>query len=186
MSTRVVEAPAPVVTWVEAQAHLRLDGDDEKAYVEALIAAATAWLDGPAGWLGRAIGTQKLETDFDSFDCSLDLMPPVREDVSVRYVAPDGEEQELAETVYRVVGPPSRPRVVPRHGLGFPSARSEHGAVRICYGAGYEMAPAPIKQAILLLVGQWFDTRAAVNVGNIINEMPFAVEALLSTFRVMR
>lgn len=186
MGTRVVEAPAPVVTWAEAQAHLRLDGDDEKVHVEALIAAATAWLDGPAGWLGRAIGTQKLETDFDSFDCPLDLMPPVLEDVSVRYVDADGEEQEVEGTIYRVVGPPSRPRVAPRHGLSFPPTRSEPGAVRISYGAGYETAPAPIKQAILLLVGQWYDTRSAVNIGNIVNEMPFAVEALLSTFRVWR
>jgi hypothetical protein len=33
-----------------------------------MIAAATGDLDEPQGWLGRALGRQTLEVDFDGFD----------------------------------------------------------------------------------------------------------------------
>ncbi|WP_336800807.1 head-tail connector protein [Kaistia sp. MMO-174] len=187
MATYVVEAPAAVVTWAEAKAHLRLDGDDEQTYVETLIAAATAWIDGPSGWLGRAIGLQELVTVFDSFDDPLMLMAPVDpESVEIRYVDADGVEQALPSAAFRLSGPPSCPRVIAVHGVAFPSARCEADAIRVSYQAGYAKPPAPIMQAILLLVGQWFEAREAVNIGGTVNVLPFTVEALLSPYRVAR
>lgn len=65
MRVTVITPPEPIVSWDEARVHLRLeDGDDQQAYVEGLIAAVTAWLDGPVGWLGRALGEQTLEAVF--------------------------------------------------------------------------------------------------------------------------
>lgn len=66
MRVIVVEPPKPVVTWEEADQHLKLDGDtSQKSFVEGLIAAATAHIDGPDGWLGRALGVQTLEAQVD-------------------------------------------------------------------------------------------------------------------------
>ena len=44
--------------------------------------------------------------------------------------------------------------------------------------------PAPVRHAILLLVGQWCYTRSNVRLGDAVNEMPMAVEALLAPYRV--
>ena len=71
MRVIVITPPAPVVTWEEADQHLRLDGDDEqREMVERLIAAATQHIDGPDGWLGRALGLQTLEARMCGF-CDL-------------------------------------------------------------------------------------------------------------------
>lgn len=186
MNTIVITAPPAIVSWAEAKAHLRLDGDDEKAYVEALVAAATAWIDGPAGWLGRAIGEQDLETRFSEFCDRMLLMAPVIEIDAVEYVDETGESKPVDGTAYRVVGQQSRPHLSPAYGLSWPHARCDPDAVRVRYSAGYLEIPAPIRQAILLLVGQWYEAREAVKIGSAVNEMPFAVEALLGPFRVYR
>ena len=56
MRVFVVTPPEPVVSIDEAKDHLRVDGDGEDALIEGLVAAATGHIDGPNGWLGRAIG----------------------------------------------------------------------------------------------------------------------------------
>lgn len=186
MNTVVITAPEAVVSWEEVSSHLRLDGDDEKIYVEGLVAAATAWIDGPAGWLGRAIGEQELETRFSEFCDHMELMAPVIEIDAVEYVDETGESKPAISTLYRVTGQPSRPRLTLAYGESWPAARCDVDAVRVRYRAGYPEVPPPIRQAILLLVGQWYEAREAVSIGTAVSQLPFAVEALLSPFRVYR
>jgi uncharacterized phiE125 gp8 family phage protein len=180
MQVRVITPPEPIVTWAEAKAHLRLDSDFEQDLVEGYIAAATAWIDGPEGWLGRSIGVQTLELT----DCAFgnDALPygPIVSIESIHYKDAPGLEQELPDTDYRLLLNGSI------YAQAWPAVGSDPEAVRVRYVAGYASVPSPIKQAILLLIGQWFVTRQAVNVGNIVNEMPFAVEALLAPYRVWR
>ncbi len=59
---------------------------------------------------------------------------------------------------------------------------------RVTYQAGYAQlddpnawsAPEDIQQAVLLLVGHWYENRETVNVGNITSELPLTTHALLS------
>lgn len=178
----VIEPPDPIVTWTEAKAHLRLDSDDEQTFVEGLIAAATAWIDGPAGWLGRALGEQTIEEKLDAFCSSIILsISPVLEITEVAYIDEDGDEQEVEDTVYGVLGR----EVFLRTDQSWPSPISgEPGAAIIRYTAGYEEVPAAIKHAILLMVGNWFANREAVITGTISSELPLAVEALLQPYRI--
>ena len=54
------------------------------------------------------------------------------------------------------------------------------------YGATSASVPESIRQAILLLVGHWYENReATVGVGNM-QVLPMGVKALLSDYRVMR
>lgn len=167
MAVVVIEPANPLVDWSEAEVHLRLDNDDnEQPYVEALIAAAQQWIDGPGGWLGRAVGLQTLEW---SGDCLPDRLPyaPVRSLVSVTV---DGDAVEGGS-------------VTADGRLTLPDGHSR-GATVVRYVAGYEKPPAPIKQAMLLLIGQWYMHRENIAVGQTVAELPMAVEALLSPYRV--
>ena len=93
MRVIVITPPAPIVTWEEADQHLRLDGDDEQRdMVERLVKAATQHIDGPDGWLGRALGLQTLEARMGGF-CDLIRLPcqPIVDIVSVHYLDGTGQ-----------------------------------------------------------------------------------------------
>lgn len=173
MSVIVVTAPDPVVTLAEAKLHCRVDESDtvSDALIGAYIDAATRWIDGPAGWLGRAIGSQELEWRSDSWPCHGFLLPypPLIKILSVIYIDPDGDEQEwpVPEQVYWA---------------DMPAVRGRTEDIKIRYRAGYETVPAPIKVAILLMVANYYENREAVGSGKAV--LPMGAEALLSTYRV--
>lgn len=189
MSVVVIDAPVgDLIILDEAKAHLRVDFDDDDGYIEGLIAAAVAHIDGPAGWLGRALLTQTLEWRGDEFGtCDIPLpFPPISEVVSIKYDDDGGAEQTVDDTVYRLVGQPSAPRIALAYNETWPTVRWQSEAVRIQYLAGYGEAadvPKPIKQALLLLVGHWYANREAVNVGTTVTELPMAVKSLLFPFQ---
>lgn len=200
MRALVVIPPDPVVTWAEAKEHLRLDGDGERVFVEAMIAAATAHIDGPAGWLGRAIGLQTIEVRLPAFGVTSIALPypPAVDIVSVEYVDGNGEAAILDDEDYELSGPLLRP-AWPK---SWPTAQwrgCEGEAVRIQYRAGYAVnpdaetivpnIPAPIKAAILLMVGDLYRFRTSASDMNITATsipMSLNVEALLNPYRVYR
>lgn len=185
MHVTVINPPDPIVTWDDAQAHLRLNGDDEQTYVEGLAQAALTWIGGPRGWLGYAIGQQTLEARFAAFGCRTIELPigPVHAVTGIRYLDTSGAEQTIPEGDYSLL---SDGRIHLAGGAAWPAVFDDPEAVRITFEAGEEEVAAPIKQAMLLLIGHWFANREAVNVGNIVNQMPLSVEALLSTYRSWR
>lgn len=174
------------MSWAEADAHLRLDGDDtQQPYVESLIAAATAHLDGPNGILRRAVGLQTLELRTCGFSTRLTLpFGPVGEIVSVVYLDAAGDEQTAVTTAYTLTGDDLRLA----YGQAWPAVRGDAECVRIRYTAGWATAavPAPIKSAVLLLVGHWYQNRSAAKVGEAIVETPMGVDALLAPYRFLR
>ena len=200
MRVVVIEGPEPAVSLVEAKRHLRIvdtDGDgnvlpsEDDPYVEALIAAAQGHIDGPTGWLGRAIGVQTLEADLDGFVYDRIDLPyrPIIDIVSVSYQESAGQAITLGPSFYQLRGD----QLGSAWGQNWPMSRK----ARIRYRAGYgrwegegddrklvTAAPAPIKQAMLLMIGQWFASREGVVTGTIATELPMAVQALLSPYRV--
>ncbi|QTC88183.1 head-tail connector protein [Brevundimonas pondensis] len=183
MAVLVVTLPGPLVSLDEAKAHLRVTSDDENDSIEGYIAAACAWIDGPWGWLGRCIGKHVLEVRSNVFGGFSRLpLGPVQAIVSVQYVAADGVERTLDPAEY-VLDDDAMDRAP---GFAWPLLRGDPNGVRVRYEAGFVEVPKPVKQAVLLLVGQWFSVREAVNVGNIVTEPPFAVRALLGPYRIIR
>lgn len=186
MRTIVITPPAPVVTWEEADKHLELAGDtDEKTHVESLIAAATGHIDGPDGWLGRALGVQTLEARFDWFDHCGFVLPcrPIASITSVKYLDADGAEQTLAANQYELMGN----ELVPAMNVTWPATASRREAVRVRYVAGYVTLPAPIRAAILLMVGDLFENRETAQTGSAqASAIPMSttVENLLGPFQV--
>ena len=188
MIVRVITPPDPIVSWVDAQKHLRVENEDQ-AYVEGLIAAATGWIDGPAGWLGRAIGLQTLELADCGFGNDRLPFPPLVTVESITYLGTDGLDHVMAEGDFLQLMNGS---IAPLAGQSWPAVGSSSEAVRVVYTAGYppvgdpavSTVPAAIKQAILLLIGHWYRNRETVVTGTIAASLPLSVEALLSTYRV--
>lgn len=159
MRIRVIVPPEPIVTPADVPgSHAAND-----ASVAAKIAAATAEIDGPQGWLGRALGPQTLElvgTADELFQgCELILLPcpPVIELVSIAYLDADRASDTVDPSTYVAV----ENTVALAVGKRWPTAGSFADAVRIRYRAGYDgeeveaggTGPVPVaaKQAIIRL-----------------------------------
>ncbi|RYE57625.1 MAG: phage gp6-like head-tail connector protein [Hyphomicrobiales bacterium] len=190
---RVITPPAPLVGLELARGHLRVDDDTSDVLIEAYIAAASAHIDGPGGWLGRAIGIQTLEVRSDRFGSDLFPLayPPLIDVVSVSYDDGDGVAQTLDPDTY-FIDPAG---VLLAYGASWPNARLHRGSVRIRYRAGYvtdptasvleAAVPPAITAAVLLMVGDMFSRRETTvdgSVGTV--PMSTTVEALLGPYRV--
>lgn len=181
----VVEPPAPVVTWEDADKHLRLGGDmDAKAEVEGMIAAATEFIDAPDGYLGRAIGAQVLEARFDMFDGSGLFLPcpPIIDVLSVSYLDTRGDLQTLGAETWELFGR----QLLPAHRHYWPATLDRPEAVRVRYRAGYEELPAPIRSAILIMVADLYRNRgeALIGQGTATVAMETTAANLLRCFRI--
>lgn len=182
----LVTPPAVMpVTLDEAKLHLRVEGDEEDALIDGLIAGAVSHLDGWTGVLGRAIVEQTWRQDFDTFACTMRLpIGPVSEIVSITYRTADGQVSTVADSNYALVTDGVGPRVFWDAGYSAPGDLYEQGAVSVTYTSGYDPVPAAIKVAILLMIGHWYMNRETVAEGGF-SELPFAANALLTPFRRM-
>lgn len=183
MGLRVV-TPASTypVTLAQAKAHCRVDGNDEDAYLDSLIAAATSHVE---SLIGRAVMAQTWEYLLDEFDDEM-LIPlgPVSSVSSVKYFDVDAAEQTLAGTYYAVDLTSDPQRVLLADEAAWPGVNGGTNQVTIRFVAGYTTVPASIYHACLLLIGQWFDQRSGVS-DKPISETPHAVRSLLSTYQSM-
>ncbi len=185
---QLVTAPEPLLTVDQAKNHCRVDTDTEDTLFIGLIAAATAHLDGHSGILGRALVTQSWRQDFAWF-CRGGLrlpLAPASEVTHVKYRDLNDVEQTLSPSTYGLYADALSPIVVLRSGQAWPSTYDRPDAVSVTFVAGYGAAaavPAPIRQAVLLLIGHWHANRETVNVGNITSALAFAVDALVAQYR---
>lgn len=180
MAALVVTPPDPLVSLYDAKEHLRVRHYEEDGLIELYLKAATSWIDGPKGWLGRSIGQQVLEVKGTAFGeiCTLPF-GPVIELVSATYIDEAGAAQTLPADVYEL----HDDTLALAPDQSWPATRGRRGDAVVRYKAGYPAVPEAVQQAVLLLVGQWYRNRMAINVGNFVNELPFGVEALLAPYR---
>lgn len=180
-------APAALITYAEAKLHLRLDSDEEQTLVEQLISAATEHLDGYTGILGRCLVTQTWRQDFDAF-CQVLRLPLVAATITEMraYAEDDNTGSVVTSTNYELLEDALGSYVRFIDDYTFPSSVRETRGVRVTFTAGYGAAssvPQAIKQAMLLMIGHWYATREAVNIGNIVSELPIGARALLAPYR---
>lgn len=187
MRVAVIVLPDPVVELEEAKDHLGVDSNDSDMLVDAYLAAATAHIDGPDGWLGRAIGEQTLEL-FRPAPALIDRARlPFAPILGVDAVhARSGDGWVIVDpTGYELRGDWLLFRAGAEPMGGWPIGDAE--GLRIRYRAGYETVPAPIKAAILLMTGDLFRNRDTVSASTASTiPMTTTVANLLAPFRMWR
>lgn len=186
MRVLVITPPAgEIVTTADAKAHLNVDRAVEDALIAGYVKAAVQHIDGPDGWLGRALKTQTLEARLDSFAEAIALpCPPIISLTSVKYIDGLGVEATMPSANYELLG--AELHLIT--GARWPNARWQREAVRVRYQAGYTELPAPIRAAILLMVGDLYAQRETFVTGTISSSIPMStrVDDLLAPYRLYR
>jgi uncharacterized phiE125 gp8 family phage protein len=180
----LVTAPADdPVSLAEAKAQCRVDHDDEDAVILGYVRAAAEWVEVNTE---RQILTATYRLKLPDF-CwwSLELpYPPLRSVGSVQYLDAAGVLRTLASSAYDVVTSCMPGRLQLADGQTWPADVKTHPeAVRVTYECGYggtDATPRRVKQAILLLVGHWYERREAVSEVALAS-VPMGVDSLLGT-----
>ncbi len=113
--------------------------------------------------------------------------PPLVSVTSIIYTDTNGDSQTMSANDYRVDADSEPGRITPAYGTYWPVARAETNSVAITYDAGYASAdviPPGNKQAMLLLIGHWFENREGVIAGSLSKELEKTVDALLWQQRI--
>ena len=191
----VVTAPkSEPVTVSEAQLHLRVDGVDENALIARLIQSAREYCEPIAR---RAFMPQTLMMSFSAWPACADrnylelLRPPVQSVSNIKYYDSAGVLQTMTSSDYVADLVAAPPRIYLADGVAWPSATLRAGlAIEVTYVAGYakaDVVPARYKQAMLLLIGHWYENREQIVVapGATSATLRLAVESLLTSGRGM-
>jgi uncharacterized phiE125 gp8 family phage protein len=178
------------VSLAEAKAHLRIDGTAEDTLVGSLIVTSRLHVEAA---LGLALVTQGWSYFLDAWPGCPELGLPLRPVQSVSAVRLYGEDESVETVpadVYRLDGAANPARLVRKGGLAWPAPRRTVNSIEIAFTAGYGPAaadvPAPIRQAILLLVAHWYEHREPVEVGAAHAPVPPMVSELLQPYRRVR
>jgi len=159
------------VTLPDVQAHVRSTESAENAYLSSLIKNAQSALESR---YGIALTEQSWKLTLDEFPTAnagrIYLpRPPLISITEVKYTGDLGTELELVVgTGYQVDSDSWPARLYPPADGSWPSVKAGvPSPVRIKYKAGFKVtdppttavAPLSVSQAMLLLIGQWYENR---------------------------
>lgn len=185
----IVSPTDPPISLDLVKAHLRIDHSDEDLTLQLYIDAASEFLGGPNGILGKVLVTQAWRQAYGAFTDPLllaEFPAPVQSVDAITYFDTANLAQTLDPAVYSFLGSDARgPLIVLNAGQSWPATYARADAVAVAYLAGYgapNAVPAPIRRALLALVGDFYAQREA-STEKSFAELPYAVRILLSNFR---
>jgi len=188
MLLSLVTPPANLpVTVAEAKAHLRIEHTEDDTYLETLIKAVTAELDGRQGFLRRALITQTWDYSLPWFPVVRRIcvpMPPLLSITSIKYFDADNVEQTFSSDNYETVTQDEQGYVALKQSASWPGTYEREAALTIRFVAGYGAAatdiPDNIRAAVLLRIGELYANRGdeAIN-----GDMSVTVKRLLNPSR---
>lgn len=113
---------APIITTADAKAHLRLDTDDDDAYVAALVLAATDWLEKQTN---LTLTPQQFRLTLDAWPADGTIIVPRPPLVSIDAITIDGQTVDPAG--YTAAAGAGARRQVARRGM-VPQPRGRTGS----------------------------------------------------------
>lgn len=172
------------ITLAEVRQHLRLPEDvTEDDLLLGLVKTARVYCE---NYTRRALAEQTLETYQNRFSGADPIVlpcPPLLSVVEIGFTDSTGQETILSSSDYVVDADCEPGRVLPAYGTTWPVFTPYPAtSVRIRFVAGNAAIPEPIHQALLLLIGHWYENREAT--GTAKDQTAFSVHALLAPYRV--
>jgi len=185
---RAAPAAEPV-SLEEVKAHLRIDGDAEDALVASLMLTSRLHIEAA---LGLALMMQSWTLNLDNWPRKRPVLLPLHPVVSVgevRILRRDVVPHVLSSDAYQL-DDASRPARL--HVETAAQLRPDRplGGIEIDFVAGYGTAsadvPAPVRQALMMLVAHWYEHRDPIEIGAPVTSVPHNVNRLLNPYRPVR
>jgi len=186
--TRKVAPTTPVVDLAVLKEHVRIDQDltDQDAVLLAYHDAACEWV---SEYTGRSLTTETWQMSLCGFPERVELprAAPLQSLTFVKYYTKANVLTTLSASVYTLPAF-AEPAVIRLADTQvWPDVYDREDAVQVEYVTGATTAsdvPAPLRQAVQLLVGHWCANRESVIVGTNAMETPMAVESLCAPYRL--
>lgn len=184
----ITPAATEPVSTSEAKAHLRVDTTDEDTLIASYVSAAVKYIETQTGPLITQTWDYKVNREWPLVDNYYSIylpFSPVQSVTSVTYVDIDGATQTLSAGLYQTVLSAPNPYLTKAYNQDWPQIRDIPDAITVRFVAGYGNAaavPAPIKSAILLMVGRLYEHREEVIAGVSAGIVPAGIEMLISPY----
>lgn len=178
----VTAATSEPITVQEAMEHCRVTDSAESVYLTGLISVVRSYVEMQTG---RALAAETRKLLSDEWAESLDLDRSPAAAVSSIAYWPDGYGAAVTVDSSNYIladGEPSR--VIFKSTFSFPALAVRPDALSITYTTAPTTIPLGMKWAMLLMIAHLYDQRAPLNIGNIVNELPFSLSALLASHRI--
>jgi len=189
--TLVTPPEAEPVTLELASEHLRVDSDDDVAYIEGLLAVAREYVDsvtgrvcGESAWKLIAPTWCSLTGGYSVDTFSLYRTPLVSVE-SIKYYAPGSATLTTISSGDYLVIIGSEPGMV-KITSALPAVDDRPDAIQIEFTAGYttaELAPAVLKHAVKMLVAHLYEQRLPVAFASC-ESIPFTLDNFISNQKV--
>ena len=197
MALQELTNPAqPALLLERVKDHLRVEHYEDDTYIDLLIEAAT---DHAQRYTRRQLINRDFILYLDGFPRDSRIIklpkPPVSAISYVQYTDTGGTTGvTFAASKYHTDFISEPPRIALKTGEVWPSTEcNTPNSVQIeytaGYGATYTSIPDGIRQAMLIMIGHWYENREAVIVtggGVIVKDVPLAAEHLFKLHRVLR
>lgn len=191
MALVLTSAPAvEPVSLAEAKAHLRVDGTAEDPLIQSLVITSRLHIEAA---LGLALVTQSWLWTLDRWPRTRTVVLPLRPVVSIDQVRVwDAEDaaQAIDPATYLLDGHGKPARLAWRDGVVPAAPLRPINGIEIAFTAGFGAAasdvPAPVRQALLMLVAHWYEHREPIEIGSSATAIPQTVSDLLLPYRGAR
>ncbi len=189
MSALLLMPPAlEPVSLADAKHFLRVAHDDDDDVIAALIAAARVHVEAQTR---RALIAQTWRLVRDVWPASgrLPVLPvPLQEVTAIRVLDTDGG-LHLLDAEDFAIDRVSAPAVL-AFTRGAPRVPGKLAAgievdIDVGYGEEPDDVPAPLRQAIRMLVAHWYENRGVIAASGEVAAMPQSVSSLIAPFRVL-
>lgn len=173
------------VTLAEAKAHIRVDIPDEDPLIDAMLVAATVYVEKQAGtFFVRRNATLKL--DHAPTDTVLELPGGKNNNVdgvAIEYIDANGATQIWSGSNYQVDYDSVPGRISPNPDKTWPSVGEGYiNSFSVTYTPGIAAdvteVPKLAKQAVLLVVDHWYRNRGMFTAGIVAHDVAASVNAL--------
>lgn len=188
-SFRVADPSDEPVSVAELKSHVRQDSDEDDTLIASFISAARqAYED----YTSRALITQTWRQVFDAAPCGREIVllrGPVSAVTAIKYRDADGAEQTFSSANYTADVAGRLPaRVWLNADADWPDCGEFPSAFWVEFTAGYGSSatncPARARLAVTLLASHLYENRLPLNIGNIVNELPFSLRHLMDQDRL--